>query len=82
MKVEAKHLAMQCTVDRRKVFRDYLSGLLDYTQKKIKAGESKEKIVALDNLPGFADFHAPMGPTNRLPANLGVAYDELTEKQG
>jgi cyclase len=64
------------------VFRDYLSGLLDYTQKKIKAGESKEKIVALDNLPGFTDFHAPMGPTNRLPANLGVAYDELTEKKG
>jgi cyclase len=64
------------------VFRDYLSGLLDYTQKKIKAGESKEKIVALDNLPGFPDFHAPMGPTNRLPANLGVAYDELTDKKG
>jgi hypothetical protein len=61
-------------------FRDYLSGLLDYTQKKIKAGEPKEKIVTLDNLPGFPDFHAPMGPTNRLPANLGVAYDELTEK--
>jgi glyoxylase-like metal-dependent hydrolase (beta-lactamase superfamily II) len=64
------------------VFRDYLTGLLDYTQKKIKAGESREKIVALDNLPGFPDYHAPMGPANRLPANLGVAYDELTEKKG
>jgi cyclase len=63
------------------VFRDYLTGLLDYTQKKINAGESRDKIITLDNLPGFPDFHAPMGPTNRLPANLGVAFDELTEKK-
>lgn len=60
-------------------FRDYLSGLLDYTQKKIAAGEPKEKIMALENLPGFSDFHAPL--PNRLSANLGVAYDELTEKK-
>lgn len=62
------------------VFRDYLSGLLEYTQKKITAGEPKEKIVALDNLPGFPDFHVPVGPTNRLPSNLSTAYDELTSK--
>ena len=61
-------------------FRDYLSAVLDYTAKKIKAGEPKEKIVGLDNLPGFPDFHLPVGPANRLPGNLGVAYDELTEK--
>jgi len=30
------------------VFRDYLSGLLGYVQKKIAAGEPKEKIVALE----------------------------------
>ena len=64
------------------VFRDYLAGLLDYTGKRIKAGDAKEKIVALDNLPGFPDFHAPVGPANRLPSNLSVAYDELTEKKG
>jgi cyclase len=61
-------------------FRDYLSGLLDYTQKKINAGEPKEKIVALENLPGFPDYHLPL--PNRLGGNLGVAYDELTEKKG
>lgn len=64
------------------VFRDYLSGLLDYVQKKIQAGESKEKVVALENLPGFPDFHVAPGPQNRLPLNLGVAYDELTAKAG
>ncbi len=59
-------------------FRDYLTGLLDYTGKKIKAGEPKEKIVALENLPGFTDYHLPL--PNRLGGNLGVAYDELTAK--
>lgn len=62
------------------VLRDYLSALLDYTQKKISAGEPKEKIVALENFPGFADFHSPL--PNRLASNLTVAYDELTEKKG
>jgi cyclase len=64
------------------VFRDYLSGLLEYVQQRIAAGEPKEKVVALDNLPGFPDFHVAPGPQNRLPLNLGVAYDELTAKQG
>ena len=58
------------------VFRDYLSALLEHTRKKIAAGEPKEKIVALENFPGFADFHSPL--PNRLASNLTVAYDELT----
>ncbi len=61
------------------VFRDYLSGLLDYTSKKIAAGESKETIMALANLPGFPDYHLPL--PNRLGGNLATAYDELTEKK-
>jgi glyoxylase-like metal-dependent hydrolase (beta-lactamase superfamily II) len=61
------------------VFRDYLSGLLDYTAKKIAAGEAKEKIMALENLPGFADFHSPL--PNRLSGNLATAFDELTDKK-
>ena len=56
--------------------RDYFSAILDYTQKKIAAGEPKEKIVALENFPGFDDFHSPL--PNRLASNLTVAYDELT----
>jgi len=59
-------------------FRDYLTGLLDYTQKKITAGEPKTEVVKLQDLPNFPDFH---GSANRLPQNLGVAYDELTEKK-
>jgi hypothetical protein len=51
-------------------------------EKRIQAGEPKERIVALDNLPGFPDFHVAPGPQNRLPLNLGVAFDELTGKEG
>lgn len=58
------------------VFRDFLSGLLDYTEKKIKAGEPKEKVVAIDRLPGFADFET----NNRVQTGLSAAYDELTNK--
>lgn len=60
------------------VFRDYLSALLAHTEREIKAGKSKEEIMKLENLPGFPDFHVPPGRGNRLPGNLGVAYDELT----
>lgn len=61
-------------------FRDYLTGLLDYVQQQITAGKPKDQIVALDNLPGFADFHTPL--PNRLGSNLSVAFDELSEKRG
>ena len=60
------------------VFRDFLSGLLDYTQKQIKAGEPKEKVVAIDRIPGFVDYDTQ----NRTAGALSVAFDELTEKKG
>jgi len=60
------------------VFRDYLSALIVTTEAGIKAGKSKEEIQKLENMPGFPDFHVPPGKGNRLPGNLGVAYDELT----
>ena len=56
------------------VMRDYLTGLLDYTRKQIAAGKSKAEIVKLEALPGFPDYEM----ANRLPSNLDVAYDELT----
>jgi glyoxylase-like metal-dependent hydrolase (beta-lactamase superfamily II) len=57
-------------------FRDYLSALLEHVEKQIAAGNSRGEIVALENLPGFDDFHTPA--PNRVGGNLGVAYDELT----
>ncbi len=55
--------------------RDYLTALLDYTRRQIAAGKKREEIVTAQNLPGFDDYHDPR--SNRLPAGLGVAYDEL-----
>ena len=60
------------------VMRDLLQALLDHVATGLKAGRDKAAITALDNLPGFPDFHVP--PPNRLPGILGTVYDELTEK--
>jgi glyoxylase-like metal-dependent hydrolase (beta-lactamase superfamily II) len=67
------------TRDDLLVLRDLFSALLDHVQKGLAAGKSREEITALDNLPGFPDFHAPL--PNRLAGNLGVVYDELTAKR-
>jgi glyoxylase-like metal-dependent hydrolase (beta-lactamase superfamily II) len=66
------------TRDDLLVMRDFFSALLDRVQRDIAAGKSKDETAALDNLPGFPDFHAP--PPNRLAGNLSVVYDELTAK--
>ena len=58
--------------------KEFLTGLLDYTQKQIALGKPRSEIVALANLPGFDDWHDPL--PNRLGLNLGAAYDELTGK--
>ena len=62
------------------VLRDYLVSLLEHVQAQIAAGKSKAEISTMENFPGFSDFHQPL--PNRLGANLGVAYDELTTPKG
>lgn len=58
------------------VFRDYLGSLLEHVQAQVTAGKNKAEIATMENFAGFPDFHQPL--PNRLGANLGVAYDELT----
>jgi glyoxylase-like metal-dependent hydrolase (beta-lactamase superfamily II) len=58
------------------VMRDLLHALLGHVQQGLAAGKTKAEITALDNLPGFPDFHVP--PPSRLPSILGTVYDELT----
>ncbi len=60
------------------VMRDLLAAMLERVQQGITAGRTRDEITALDNLPGFPDFHVP--PPNRLPAILGTVYDELAMK--
>jgi hypothetical protein len=58
--------------------RDLLTALLERVEKGMAAGQTKEQIAALDNLPGFPDFHVPA--PNRLSGILGTVYDELSAK--
>jgi glyoxylase-like metal-dependent hydrolase (beta-lactamase superfamily II) len=57
------------------VMRDYLTALMDYVRAEIKAGKSRETIIAsTDVLKGFDD-HGPL-----LARSLTPVYDELTAK--
>lgn len=62
-------------------FRDYLSAVLEFTSKGMKAGQSREAIAAAKVLPGFEAYQeAP--PRLTLATVLGVAYDELSQTAG
>ena len=64
------------TRDDLLVMRDLLNALLEHVRKGVAAGQTKEQITALENLPGFPDFHVP-ATESRLPSILGTVYDEL-----
>jgi cyclase len=62
-------------------FRDYLSAVLDFTTKAMKAGQSREALTKTTALPGFEGYQeAP--PRLTLGAVLGIAYDELSQAAG
>jgi glyoxylase-like metal-dependent hydrolase (beta-lactamase superfamily II) len=61
------------------VMRDYLTALLDFTQKEIDKGKSEDEAAAVESIPGV---------TNRtenwegaMAMNIREAYKELTKKQ-
>ena len=60
--------------------RDFLSKLLEHTQAGIDAGQSREEITNVNRFEEFPD-HQSAGARLSLPANLNVAYDELTSEQ-
>lgn len=58
------------------VMRNYLSAIVEYVQKGIEQGKSKEEITNLKVMDGFENFLYADFWT--LPDNLGVAYEEVT----
>lgn len=56
--------------------RDYLSALLDFVNKNIMKGKSKEEIEELTYIPG--DEYLNDSGVSRLKINLSAAYEELT----
>lgn len=65
------------TRDDLAVMRGFLSAVLERVERDIKAGKTKEQVVAVENLPEFPDFATPL--PNRLGSILGAAFDELTQ---
>ncbi|MBP6716824.1 MAG: MBL fold metallo-hydrolase [Acidobacteria bacterium] len=64
-----------CAQADLKVMGSYLTALLDFVNTQIKAGKTREDIIAMkDVLKGFDDH----GPLTARP--LTAAYDELTNK--
>lgn len=56
---------------------DYLTALLDYVRAQVKAGKTREQVVALtDIIKGFEDY----GPLIARP--LGPAFDEVVGEGG
>jgi glyoxylase-like metal-dependent hydrolase (beta-lactamase superfamily II) len=63
------------TADDLKKFCDYLGRVLDFTDKEIKSGKSKEEILKATALPGETEWK---GDGFNRP--LQAAYEELTAK--
>lgn len=59
------------------VMKNYLSAVIEYVQKGIEQGKTKDEITAKKELEGFEHFLYADFWT--LPDNLGVAYEELTQ---
>jgi glyoxylase-like metal-dependent hydrolase (beta-lactamase superfamily II) len=53
--------------------RDYFSAVIEYAQRALTAGQSREEAISLTALPGFEYG----GTAARLPLAVGIAYDEL-----
>lgn len=56
-----------------KIFGDYLGKLLEFVEKEIKAGKTKDEIVKTTIIPGAEQWGG-----NLLPQSLTAAFEELT----
>lgn len=63
------------TVDDLKAFRNYLESILEFTQKEINAGKTKEEFIKTTVLPFETQWKG-----DGLSRPLTAAYEELTTK--
>jgi glyoxylase-like metal-dependent hydrolase (beta-lactamase superfamily II) len=66
--------------------RDYLTALIEAAQSALKAGTPREAFTQSKLPAAFAVYDPKTPPANPnprfgLPANLGIAYDEVSEKK-
>lgn len=57
------------------VMRDYITAILDYTQKQIDAGKSEDETAKTDSVPGVSGYKANW--ENAMQINIREAYKEL-----
>ncbi|MFI5194962.1 MAG: MBL fold metallo-hydrolase [Chitinophagales bacterium] len=60
--------------DDVKAMQDYLSSLLDFVGKQIKAGKTREEILKATAIPGVSDWQG-----DGIERGLQAAYEELIE---
>lgn len=63
------------TAEDLKLFQDYLSKLLQFTEAEIKAGKSKEEFLKNKAIPGVTEWQG-----DGIERPLTAAYEELTAK--
>lgn len=63
------------TADDLKKFRDYLGQVLDFADKEMKAGKTKEEFLKNTTIPGNTEWKG-----DGIQRPLGAAWDELTTK--
>jgi glyoxylase-like metal-dependent hydrolase (beta-lactamase superfamily II) len=57
--------------------RDFLNGLLEFTEKGIKEGKTNEEIAKVEKLPGFPEYYSEHRKDG-ISRCVSIAYDELT----
>jgi len=57
-----------------KAMQDYLQNLLDYVTKQIKAGKTKEEILASKSIPGVTEWQG-----DGIERGLQATYEEVIE---
>lgn len=60
--------------DDLKAMQDYLSSLLDYVTKQIKAGKTREEIIKSTSIPGVTEWQG-----DGIDRGLQAAYDEVIQ---
>lgn len=60
------------SMDDIKAMQNYMDRLADFVTAQIKAGKTKDEVLAATSIPGVTDWQG-----NGIKGSLGAAYDEL-----
>jgi cyclase len=70
-------LGVSGTVEELHQMRRYLAAVIEYVEKAVAAGRSRDQITSTDTLAGFESYQSAP-PRGTLAIVLGAAFDEIT----